>query len=390
MKILVLNCGSSSVKYALYDWAQSTILTQGNIERIGSEGGPANHQVAISEMLQGLQSNDIHAVGHRVVHGGDKFNKSVRVTEEVLDTIRAVSSLAPLHNPPNIIGIESAMAVLPDVPQIAVFDTAFHQTLPREAYLYPVPYSWYEDFGVRKYGFHGSSHLYVTKRAASFLGKPRDTVNLITLHIGNGVSFSAIRNGVSVDTSMGMTPLEGAMMGTRSGDIDPAIVGFMADKLDASAANIINSLNKKSGHFGVTEGRFVDRRDIEKAANEGNVQAKLSLDMEIYRIKKYIGAYMAVLGNVDALVFTAGVGENNATIRAGALSGLERLGIILDVEKNKSVRSSSGETIISTPESPVNVLVIPTNEEAVLVEDVVAILENRYDDHTRYVYQFEG
>ena len=390
MLVLVLNCGSSSVKYALYDWAKSAILTQGNIERIGAEGGPTNHQVAISEMLNRLQSKDIHAVGHRVVHGGDKFNKSVRVTAEVLDTIRAVSSLAPLHNPPNIIGIESAMAVLPDVPQIAIFDTAFHQTLPPVAYLYPVPQKWYEEFGVRKYGFHGSSHLYVAKRAAKFLGKPRDQVNLITLHIGNGVSFSAIRQGVSVDTSMGLTPLEGAMMGTRSGDIDPAIVGFMAERLSVSASEIVGILNKKSGHLGVTNGRFVDRRDIEKAMNEGDEQAKLSLEMEIYRIKKYIGAYMAVLGNVDALVFTAGVGENNATIREGALSGLERLGIILDVEKNNTVRSSTGETCISTPESPVQVLVIPTNEEAVLVEDVVAILEDRYDEHTRYVYKFEG
>ncbi len=399
MLVLVLNCGSSSVKYALYDWAKSAILTQGNIERIGAEGGPVNHKMAISDMLSGLTSvdtgvisdiKDIVAVGHRVVHGGDKFNKSVRVTPDVLDTIRAVSSLAPLHNPPNIVGIESAMSVLPDVPQIAIFDTAFHQTLPPVAYLYPVPHSWYEEFGVRKYGFHGSSHLYVTKRAAKLLGKPRDQVNLITLHIGNGVSFSAIRNGVSVDTSMGLTPLEGAMMGTRSGDIDPAIVGFMAERLSVSASEIVGILNKKSGHLGVTGGRFVDRRDIEKAMNAGDEQAALSLQMEIYRIKKYIGAYMAVLGNVDALVFTAGVGENNATIREGALSGLERLGIILDVEKNKTVRSSTGETPISTPESPVKVLVIPTNEEAVLVEDVVAILEDRYNEHTHYVYQFEG
>jgi len=332
---------------------------------------------------------DIVAVGHRVVHGGDKFNKSVRVTSEVLDTIRALSSLAPLHNPPNIVGIESAMAVLPGVPQIAIFDTAFHQTLPSTAYLYPVPQGWYKEFGVRKYGFHGSSHLYVTKRAAKILGKPRDQVNLITLHIGNGVSFSAIRNGVSVDTSMGLTPLEGAMMGTRSGDIDPAIVGFMAERLEISASEVVGILNKKSGHLGVTSGRFVDRRDIEKAMNAGDEEAKLSLQMEIYRIKKYIGSYMAVLGNVDALVFTAGVGENNATIREGALSGLERLGIILDVEKNNTVRSSTGETFISSPGSPVKVLVIPTNEEAVLVEDVVAILEDRYDEHTRYVYKFE-
>jgi acetate kinase len=281
------------------------------------------------------------------------------------------------------------MEVLPNVPQIAIFDTAFHQTIPQQAFTYPVPSEWLSGFGVRKYGFHGSSHLYVTKRAAKWLGKPRDQVNLITLHIGNGVSFSAIRNGVCVDTSMGMTPLEGAMMGTRSGDIDPAIVGFMSEKLSVSASDIVNILNKKSGHFGVTQGRFVDRRDIEKASNDGDVQAKLSLEMEIYRIKKYIGAYMAVLGNVDALVFTAGVGENNSTIRQGALSGLERLGIVVDVEKNKTVRSSSGETCISLPESPVQVLVLPTNEEAVLVEDVVAILEDRYDEHTRYVYQFE-
>ncbi len=397
MLILVLNCGSSSVKYALYDSHHLKEVAKGNEERIGLDGGCVNHKEAIAVIIHSLTHGDtkvindiqeIKAVGHRVVHGGDKFNKSVLVNEEVLNTIREVADLAPLHNPPNIVGIESAMEVLPGVPQIAVFDTAFHQTIPQVAFTYPVPYDWYTNFGVRKYGFHGTSHLYVTKRAAKFLGIPKDQINLITLHIGNGVSFSAIRSGVCIDTSMGLTPLEGAMMGTRSGDIDPAIVGFMAEKLGASCKDIINILNKKSGHLGVT-GQFTDRRDIFTAMEQGNDRAKLSLEMEIYRIKKYIGSYSAVLGRVDALVFTAGVGENNAFIREGAVANLENMGIKLDVEKNSNTRSSAGETDLSAAGSPVKVLMIPTNEEGVLVEDVVAILENRYDVHYNYHYSFE-
>ncbi|OGI11680.1 MAG: propionate kinase, partial [Candidatus Margulisbacteria bacterium GWF2_35_9] len=332
--------------------------------------------------------NQIKAVGHRVVHGADKFHKSVLVTEDVLNTIKEVAHLAPLHNPPNIIGIESAMEVLPDVPQIAVFDTAFHQTLPPAAYIYPVPYSWYEKYGVRKYGFHGSSHLYVTKRAAKYLNIPKDQVNLVTLHIGNGVSFTAIENGISIDTSMGLTPLEGAMMGTRSGDIDPAIVSFMCEKLNCEAKDIINILNKKSGHLGVTE-KYADRRDIEDAMDAGDERAKLSLDIEVRRIQKYIGTYMALLKRVDAIVFTAGVGENDWYIRQKTIENMQNIGLKLDIEKNRRTRGSAGETELSTPDSPVKILMIPTNEEAVLVEDVVAILEGRYDSHMKYIYSFE-
>lgn len=397
MIVLVLNCGSSSVKYALYDAENKAQLVNGNKERIGMEGGARDHKEAIMQILDSLVNGEdkviedidqINAVGHRVVHGGDKFNKSVLINEEVLATIKKVAALAPLHNPPNIVGIESARQVLPNVPQVAVFDTAFHQTMPEEAYLYPVPYEWYEKYGVRRYGFHGSSHLYVAKRAAVMLGKKFDEVNLITLHIGNGVSFSAIKNGVCVDTSMGLTPLEGAMMGTRSGDIDPAIIGFMCDKLGISVAEVISILNKKSGHLGITE-KYTDRRDISKAMAEHDNRAQLSMDMETYRIKKYIGAYLAVLGKVDAIVFTAGVGENHAFIREKAVEGLELLGLNLDIAKNSETRSKSGETVISTVDSRIKIFMIPTDEEAVLVEDVVAIINGTYDVHTNYSYSFQ-
>ncbi len=398
MIILVLNCGSSSVKYALYDWDKNSLITKGNLERIGQEGGYSTHKEAIEKMLLGLAEGsekvigsiqDINAVGHRVVHGGDKFNKSILVTEEVLKVIKDVAQLAPLHNPPNIVGIESAMEILPGVPQVAVFDTAFHQTLPPEAYMYPVPYEWYEKYGIRRYGFHGSSHLYVSKRASRFLGIPNDKSDLITLHIGNGVSFTAIENGKSVDTSMGFTPLEGAMMGTRSGDIDPAIVGYMADKLNLSASDTVQILNKKSGHLGIT-GKYTDRRDITVAIAEGDKRAELSLAMEVYRINKYIGAYMARLNKVDAIVFTAGVGENNAYIREKAMETLANIGVKLDKEKNNIVNCKYGEAEISAADSNVKVLVIPTDEEAVLVEDVAAILQGTYDFHWNYKYRFES
>ncbi|MEI7941937.1 MAG: acetate kinase [Candidatus Riflemargulisbacteria bacterium] len=398
MIILVLNCGSSSVKYALYDWDKNSLITKGNLERIGQEGGYSSHKEAIENMLFGLAQGDekvidsiqdINAVGHRVVHGGDKFNKSVLVTDEVLKVIKEVAQLAPLHNPPNIVGIESAMEIMPEVPQVAIFDTAFHQTLPPEAYMYPVPYEWYEQYGIRRYGFHGSSHLYVSKRASRFLGIPNDKSDLITLHIGNGVSFTAIENGKSVDTSMGFTPLEGAMMGTRSGDIDPAIVGYMSEKLNITAADTIQILNKKSGHLGIT-GKYTDRRDITTAISEGDKRAELSMSMEIYRINKYIGAYMARLNKVDAIVFTAGVGENNFYIREKSMQSLGNIGVKLDIEKNKLVNCKYGEAVISSPDSRVKVLVIPTDEEAVLVEDVAAILQGTYDFHWNYKYRFES
>ncbi len=398
MIILVLNCGSSSVKYALYNWDNNTLITKGNLERIGQEGGFSSHKEAIENMLNGLAHGegkvidsitDINAVGHRVVHGGDKFNKSVLVTDEVLNVIKDVAELAPLHNPPNIVGIESAMEIMPGVPQVAVFDTAFHQTLPPEAYMYPVPYEWHEKYGIRRYGFHGSSHLYVSKRASKFLGIPNQESDLITLHIGNGVSFTAIEGGKSVDTSMGFTPLEGAMMGTRSGDIDPAIVGYMSEKLGQSASDVIQTLNKKSGHLGIT-GKYTDRRDITTAIAEGDKRAELSINMEIYRINKYIGAYMARLNKVDAIVFTAGVGENNAYIREKAMESLANIEVKLDKEKNRIVNSKYGEAVISADDSQVKVLVIPTDEEAVLVEDVAAILQGTYDFHWNYKYRFES
>lgn len=398
MKILVLNCGSSSVKYALYDWDKNEQITKGNLERIGLEGGYSSHKDAISGILEGLVQGEekvldsvkqIDAVGHRVVHGGDKFSKSVLVTEEVLNVIKEVAQLAPLHNPPNIVGIESAMEIMPGVPQVAIFDTAFHQTLPPEAYMYPVPYEWYEKYGIRRYGFHGSSHLYVSKRASRFLGIPNEESDLITLHIGNGVSFTAIQGGKSIDTSMGFTPLEGAMMGTRSGSIDPAIIGYMADKLGLATNEVIQILNKQSGHLGVT-GQYSDRRDIVAAMEAGDTRAELSMMMEIYRIHKYIGSYMATLNKVDAIVFTAGVGENNAYIREKAVEALANIGVKLDKEKNNAVNSKYGEALISSFDSQVKVLVIPTNEEAVLVEDVAAILQGTYDFHWNYKYRFES
>jgi len=414
MDILALNCGSSSVKYQLYDWDNKKVIAKGVVERIGigdsfiihevegkdtlrNEYECHDHSTAISLIVktitQGegavLESMDsISAVGHRVVHGGDKFASSVLITESVIKTIEDTQHLAPLHNPPNLAGIKAAQEVMPDVPHVAIFDTAFHQTMPAEAYIYPVPYEWYENYGVRRYGFHGTSHLYVSKRAAALMGKDATECNIITMHIGNGVSHTAIRNGLSVDTSMGLTPLEGAMMGTRCGDIDPAIPLFMQQQLDVDAKTMDNILNKKSGVLGIT-GKYTDRRDV-LACDDKDVKHRCTLatDVEGYRLRKYIGAYYAVLGRVDAIVFTAGVGENAGYIRQMALEGLENMGIVVDKEKNLGTFSKHGETEISTPESKVKVFVIPTNEELVFVEDVVAILNDTYKPHTEYPYSF--
>jgi acetate kinase len=331
--------------------------------------------------------DEISAVGHRVVHGGEKFTRSVAIDKDVLDAIKSVQHLAPLHNPPNISGIEAAQTVLPDVPHIAILDTAFHQTMPDYAYTYPLPYEWYQEYGVRRYGFHGTSHLYVSKRAALKLGKPLSESKIITLHIGNGVSHSAIKNGASVDTSMGLTPLEGAMMGTRCGDIDPAIPPFLMDQEGFNPREIDSLLNKKSGILGIT-GRYTDRRDVIENAQKGDYRCKLALDIEAYRIKKYIGAYAAALGGVDAVVFTAGVGENAGIIREMALEGLEFMGIDLDREKNLKTFSKHGESEITTPDSAVKVFVIPTNEELVFVEDVVAIMNDTYTSHLEFAYTF--
>jgi acetate kinase len=414
MIILALNCGSSSVKYKLYKWGKKQTLSCGVVERVGIPGsfisfrlpGKGEEKVAydcpdhrtalklimetISHpehgVLQSLQ--EIKAVGHRVVHGGEKFKSSVLINEEVLAAIKDVQDLAPLHNPPNIAGIEAAQEVLPDVPQVAVFDTAFHQTMPESAFLYPVPYEWYGMYGVRRYGFHGTSHLYVSRRASLLLGKPPLETNLITMHIGNGVSIAAIKEGISIDTSMGLTPLEGAVMGTRCGDIDPAIILFMIEKEGFYAEEIDTILNKKSGLLGIT-GKYMDRRDIEKAAADGDHRSRLAIEIEAYRLKKYIGSYSAALGRVDAVVFTAGAGELNWRLREQVLIGLENLGIKLDRKKNEAAVSREKENIISADDSPVKIMVIPTDEEIVFIEDVEAILEGRYETHTHFTYSFE-
>ncbi|MBE9487441.1 MAG: acetate kinase [Chloroflexi bacterium] len=413
MDILALNCGSSSVKYQLFDWKKQKVIAKGMVERVTigdsyivhevpgretyrEEYECPDHKAAIHLIIkiltdkeQGVVTDmgEISAVGHRVVHGGEKFTSSVLINDTVLDAIKDVQHLAPLHNPPNISGIEAAQANLPDVPHIAIFDTAFHQSMPEHAYMYPVPYEWYGKHGVRRYGFHGTSHLYVSKRAAVLLGKAPEDCNIITMHIGNGVSHTAIKNGVSVDTSMGLTPLEGAVMGTRCGDIDPAIPAFIMDREGLSPKEIDSTLNKKSGVLGIT-GEFTDRRDVIAAAEAGNERCKLALEIESYRLKKYIGSYCAALGRLDAVVFTAGVGEMGWLIREKALEDLEHIGIKLDKEKNRNTMTRKKETMITTADSPVKVFVIPTDEELVFTEDVVAILEETYTDHMNFKYSF--
>ncbi|PLX79542.1 MAG: propionate kinase [Desulfuromonas sp.] len=413
MDILALNCGSSSVKYQLYDWEKKEVIARGLVERVTigdsyivhevpgretyrEEYECPDHEVAIHLIIKVLTDttygvvkdmSKISAVGHRVVHGGEKFTCSVMIDDAVLDAIKEVQHLAPLHNPPNIAGIEAAQANLPDVPHIAIFDTAFHQTMPEHAYMYPLPYDWYEKYGVRRYGFHGTSHLYVSKRASVLLGKAPKDCNIITMHIGNGVSHSAIKGGISVDTSMGLTPLEGAVMGTRCGDIDPAIPGFIMEREDLTPKQIDSVLNKKSGVLGIT-GHYTDRRDVLEGIEKGEERCQLALDIEAYRLKKYIGSYGAALGRLDAVVFTAGVGEMGWKIREAALENLEHIGIILDKEKNRNTMTRKEETCITTPDSPVKVFVIPTDEELVFTEDVVAILEGTYTDHMNFTYSF--
>ncbi|PNU19354.1 propionate kinase [Geothermobacter hydrogeniphilus] len=415
MDILALNCGSSSVKYQLYNWSKKEVIAKGMVERVTigdsfiihevpgretyrEEYECPDHKVAIHLIVKTLtdpeygvikEMNEISAVGHRVVHGGEKFTCSVMIDDAVLDAIKEVQHLAPLHNPPNIAGIEAAQANLPEVPHIAIFDTAFHQSMPEAAYMYPLPYEWYEKYGVRRYGFHGTSHLYVSKRAAVMLGKEPKDCNIITMHIGNGVSHTAIKGGVSVDTSMGLTPLEGAVMGTRCGDIDPAIPMFIQQQENLSAKEIDTILNKKSGVLGIT-GQFTDRRDVLEGIDNGDERCKLALEIEGYRLKKYIGAYCAALGRLDAVVFTAGVGEMGWKIREAALENLDHMGIILDKEKNRNTMTRKKESVITTPDSPIKVFVIPTDEELVFTEDVVAILEETYTDHMNFKYSFSS
>jgi acetate kinase len=414
MVILTLNCGSSSVKYQVYDWDNKDVLATGIVERVTIGGssithkakGKAdyvenhecpNHKVAVELIMKTLLDpevgvitniNVIKAVGHRVLHGGSKFTKSVLVTDEVLDGFREVQDLGPLHNPANIMGIEAAKSVLPHVPHAAIMDTAWHQTMPPESFLYAVPYEWYEKYAVRRYGFHGTSFLYTAKRAAVLLGQDPFKTNLIIAHIGNGSSINAVKDGCSFDTSMGLTPLEGLIMGTRSGDCDPAVPFYIMRKTGMSAADAEKALNRQSGVLGITE-KWADRRDIEQAAAKGDERARLAQDMEAYRIKKYIGAYYAALGRVDALVFTAGVGEMGPTIRAKAVAGLESLGIVIDPDKNAKSKTRNAETDITGKGSKVKVFVIPTDEELVMTEDAFALMQGTYDVHTKYHYSFQ-
>ncbi|MBP8717910.1 MAG: acetate kinase [Candidatus Atribacteria bacterium] len=414
MIILSFNCGSSSVKYQLYNWEKKEIIAKGIVERVTIGNSFCVHEVNNKEKITlkhdcpthkeaiklivdtlihpeygAIQDlSEISAVGHRVVHGGEKFSKSVLINEEVLKTFKELAILAPLHNPPNIMGIEAAMELLPDIPHAAIMDTAWHQTMPSYVYMYAVPYQWYEKYRIRRYGFHGTSLLYVAKRAAVLLNKDPFQCNLISCHIGNGVSINAVKNGVSYDTSMGFTPLEGAIMGTRAGDHDAALDFYVMQKEGYSPQEMDAILNKKSGLLGIT-GKYVDRRDVVSAAEEGDERAKLAIEMETYRLKKYIGAYAAVLGRLDALVFTAGVGEMSDIIRAKVLEGLEILGIKYDPEKNRLARTRNKESDISAIDSPVKIFVIPTDEELVFVEDVVALIEGTYDLHTNFKYTFQ-
>ncbi|NLC83632.1 MAG: acetate kinase [Ruminococcaceae bacterium] len=396
MIVLVINAGSSSLKYQLMRAEDGEILAKGLVERIGlqnslikhTRGKEAavtlptdipNHKIAVNLVLETLTSaehgaikgmDEIDAVGHRVVHGGEKFSVSALITPEVKRAIRSCYDIAPLHNPPNMTGIEACEEVMPGVPQVAVFDTAFHQTMPALSYMYALPYELYEKYGVRKYGFHGTSHSYVSRRAAEMLDKPYDSLKIITCHLGNGSSITAVKNGRSFDTSMGLTPLAGVCMGTRCGDIDPAIVSFVMEKEQLDNHGMDNLMNKQSGVAGVS-GVSSDFRDLYKAAGEGNKRAALALDMFKYQCRRFIGAYAAAMGGVDVVVFTAGIGENTPDIRFGACYGLGYMGIQLDAYKNEAVKGR--EAIVSTDESRVKVLVIPTNEELAIVQETAQV-----------------
>ena len=398
MKILVLNCGSSSLKYQLIDMENEAVLCIGLVERIGIEGSiltqkkdgvegkyikeqqMKDHQDAIKLVLEGVldptyggvkDMKEIDAVGHRVVHGGEKFASSVIITEEVEEAMRKCSELAPLHNPANLMGIDAIKAVLPGVPNVGVFDTAFHQTMPASSYLYGLPYRLYTEYGVRRYGFHGTSHKYVSQRAAAMLGKDIADLKIITCHLGNGASIAAVDGGKVVDTSMGLTPLEGLIMGTRCGDIDPAIIPFIMKKENLDADGVDKLMNKESGVYGMT-GISSDFRDICDAAAEGNQQAIDALDAYHKRVKKYIGAYAAEMNGVDAIVFTAGLGENGIEDRLAIASNLEVLGVKMDAEAN-NVRGK--ETVISAADSKVKVLLIPTNEELMIARDTLELVK---------------
>lgn len=397
MKILVLNCGSSSIKYKLYDMEGEKVLAQGGVERIGLDGAfikvtlPSgekrqimhdmpDHKEGVNVVFKALLDpemgalkslDEIDAVGHRIVQGGDKFNQSMLVDKSVEEGIEELCDLAPVHNAGHLKGIRAVDALMPKTPQVVVFDNAFHSTMPDYAYLYAIPYELYEKYHVRRYGFHGTSHRYVSKRVCEILGLDQADSKVITCHIGNGASIAAVLNGKVVDTSMGLTPLAGVMMGSRSGDIDPSAVTYLMEKLNMTPHEMSEFLNKKSGVLGIT-GISSDMRDVEAAANEGNERAVLALKMYAYRVKKYIGSYAAAMGGVDAVVFTAGVGENQTGLRADICRGLEFLGIEIDEAVNATVRGR--EAVISSPSSRVKVVVVPTDEEIVIARDTQALV----------------
>ncbi len=398
MKILIINCGSSSLKYQLIDSDSEKVLAKGLCERIGIEGSAITHQKAGEEKAKTLVSmknhtdavalvieklthaqagvisslDEIDAVGHRMVHGGEEFASSCVITDEVIRVVESCNDLAPLHNPANLIGIVACRELMPNVPMVGVFDTAFHQTMPKKAYLYGIPYEYYEKYKVRRYGFHGTSHDFVSKRAAEILGKDRKDLKIIVCHLGNGASITAVKNGESVDTSMGLTPLEGLIMGTRSGDLDPAIVTFLAQKEGISAEEVIDICNKKSGVLGLSGGFSSDFRDLALAAEEGNEMAKTALEAYAYRVGKYIGAYTAAMNGVDVICFTAGAGENNAEVRALIGQYIGYLGTNIDPEKNK-IRGE--EIILSEEGSKVVTMVVPTDEEMAIARETVRLIK---------------
>ena len=398
MKILVLNCGSSSIKYKLLDMINKEELSSGAVEKIGMKGSFLKHvrrdgqkvllkgeileyRIGIEYILGVLTSQkhgciesleEINAVGHRVVHGGEKFNSSVLITEEVIQKITECIEIAPLHNPPNLAGINAITELLPTVPQVAVFDTAFHQTMPDYAYMYGIPHSLYTKYGIRRYGFHGTSHRYVSRRAADFLGLDYSNSRIIVAHLGNGASICAIKNGKSVDTSMGFTPIEGLMMGTRSGDVDLGVVTFLMEKEMIGSASVSTLFNKHSGVLGVS-GVSSDMRDVDKAKGEGNERARLAWDMYEYKVMKYISGYIGVLNGVDAIVFTGGIGENQTETREYVCRQLDYLGVKIDFDLNKASRGK--EILLSTPESAVNICVIPTDEEFMIASDTLDIVQ---------------
>lgn len=396
MNVLVINCGSSSLKYQLIDSVSEKALAVGICERIGIDGRlkhtPAGgekimieapmetHDEAVRMVLDALTSpehgvikslDEINAIGHRIVHGGEKFASSVIITDKVIDAVKECNELAPLHNPANLIGINACKKFMPNVPMVGVFDTAFHQTMPEEAYLYGLPSEYYETFKVRKYGFHGTSHSFVSKRLAEITGLDINNSKIIVCHLGNGASISAIKNGKSIDTSMGLTPLEGLIMGTRCGDIDPAIIEFIAHKQNKTIEEVIDVLNKKSGVFGLSGGVSSDFRDLHIASDEGNTKTKLAVSVFCYRVAKYIGSYVAAMNGIDGIAFTAGLGENDEIVREKVMAHLGYLGIKLD-EKNNLTRST--EIRISTEDSKVHVWVVPTNEELAIARETVALL----------------